>query len=85
MNTNVSLAAPIGVLTLLGTGFLLFVGSVVLIQSLFVRKRVRAKVILVVMLAIAAEHLSQTRSVRPSRTQPISLLIYRPTPKHEAC
>jgi len=58
MNTNVNLAAPIGALALLGTGSLLFVTAIVLVQSLIVRKRVRAKVVLVVMLVIAGAYLS---------------------------
>jgi ribosomal protein L27 len=41
MNTNVNLFAPIGVMALLGTGFLFFVAALVLIQSLIVRKRGR--------------------------------------------
>jgi hypothetical protein len=58
MNTNVNLAAPIGALALLGTGFLLFVTALVLIQSLIVRKRRRAKIVLVAMLIIAGAYLA---------------------------
>ena len=58
MNTNVNLAAPIGVLAFLGTGFLFFVAAIVLIQSLIVRKRGRAKVVGAVMLVIAGAYLA---------------------------
>ena len=58
MNTNVNLAAPVGALALLGTGFLFLVTAIVLIWSLIVRQRVRAKVILVVMLVIAGVYLA---------------------------
>jgi hypothetical protein len=58
MNTNVNLAAPVGALALLGTGFLLLVTALVLIQSLIVRKRVRAKIVLVAMLVIAGAYLA---------------------------
>ena len=58
MNTNVNLAAPVGVLAFLGTGFLFFVAAVVLIQSLAVRKRGRAKVVVVVMLVIGGAYLA---------------------------
>ena len=54
MITNVNLAAPIGALALLGTGFLIFVAAVVLIQSLVVRKRRRARTMVMVICAIAA-------------------------------
>jgi hypothetical protein len=57
MNTNVNLAAPVGVMAFLGTGFLFFVAALVLIQSLIVRKRGRAKVVLGVMLIIAGAYL----------------------------
>jgi hypothetical protein len=49
VNTNVNLAAPVGALALLGTGFVLFVAAIFLIQSLIVRKRRRAKIVLVAM------------------------------------
>ena len=42
MHTNVNLAAPIGALALLGTGFILFMGLILLIQALIVRKGRRA-------------------------------------------
>ncbi len=58
MNTNVNLLAPIGVLALLGTGFLFFVAALVLIQSLLVRRRGRAKVVLAAMLVIAGAYLA---------------------------
>lgn len=47
MNTNVNLAAPAGALALVGTGFVLFVAAIFLIQSLIVKKRRRAKIVLV--------------------------------------
>ena len=58
MNTNVNLTAPVGVLAFLGTGFLFFIASLVLIQSLIVKKPRRAKVVLVVMLIIAGAYLA---------------------------
>jgi hypothetical protein len=58
MNTNVNLAAPLGALALLGTGFLFLVAAIVLIQSLAVRKRKRARIVLVAMLIIAGSYLA---------------------------
>ena len=58
MNTNVNLSAPIGVMALLGTGFLFFLAALVLIQSLIVRKRGRAKFVLLAMLLIAGAYLA---------------------------
>lgn len=58
MNTNVNLSAPIGAMALLGTGFLFFVSALVLIQSLIVRKRGRAKFVLLAMLLIAGAYLA---------------------------
>jgi len=46
MYTNVNLAAPIGVLLFLGTGFVLFVASLVLLHALIVRRTARAGVVL---------------------------------------
>ena len=57
MNINVNLSAPIGALALLGTGFLFFVSTLVLIQSLIVRKRGRAKIVLLAILLIAGTYL----------------------------
>ena len=57
MNSNVNLFAPIGVMALLGTGFLFFVAVLVLIQSLIVRKRGRAKFVVLVLLVIAGAYL----------------------------
>jgi len=54
MYTNVNLAAPIGALALLGTGFILLVGAILLIQALIVRKSGRAKLSLGVMVMLAA-------------------------------
>src|SRR5438552_1984641 len=58
MNTNVNLLAPIGVMAFLGAGFLLFVAALVLIQSLIVRRRGRAKFTLLAMLVIAGAYLA---------------------------
>ena len=58
MNTNVNLAAPVGVLAFLGTGFLFSMAALVLIQSLIVKKPGRAKVVLMVMLIIAGAYLA---------------------------
>jgi hypothetical protein len=60
MNTNVNLLAPIGALALLGTGFLLFVAALMLIQSLIVRRKGRAKIVLLAMVLIAGAYLSAT-------------------------
>jgi hypothetical protein len=46
MNTNVNLLAPIGVMALLGTGFLFFLATLLLIQSLVVRRKGRAKIVM---------------------------------------
>jgi hypothetical protein len=58
MNTNVNLLAPIGVLALMGTSFLLCVAALVLIQSLLVRRKGRAKFIVLAMLVIAGAYLA---------------------------
>jgi len=60
MNTNVNLAAPLGVMALLGTAFLFFIAALVLIQSLIVKKRGRAKVFLLAVLVIAGAYLAAT-------------------------
>ena len=54
MNSNVNLEAPIAALALLGTGFLIFVAAILLVQSLIVRKLRRAKVVLTAMCGIVA-------------------------------
>jgi len=54
MYTNVNLAAPIGALALLGTGFLLFIAAVVLLESLLVRKQTRARLVFIAMMMIGA-------------------------------
>jgi hypothetical protein len=54
MNTNVNLEAPVAALALLGTGFVIFVAAIVLIQSLVVRKMRRAKIVLMAMCAMVA-------------------------------
>ncbi len=43
MNTNVNLLAPIGALALVGTGFLLLVSALILIQSLIAHRKGRAR------------------------------------------
>ena len=58
MNTNVNLAASVGALALLGTGFVLFVAALFLIQSLIVRKRRRAKIVLVTIVAVCGLYLA---------------------------
>ncbi len=58
MNTNVNLAAPVGALALLGTGFVLVVAAIFLIQSLIVKKRPRAKIVLVAMAAVCGLYLA---------------------------
>jgi hypothetical protein len=58
MHTNVNLGAQIGALALLGTAFLIFVAAIVLIQSLIVRKRARARFVLVTMLFIVAAYMA---------------------------
>lgn len=58
MYTNVNLAAPVGALALLGAGFLLFLTTIVLIQSLIVRKHGRAKIVLLALLVIAGAYLA---------------------------
>jgi len=52
MHTNVNLAAPIGALAFLGTGFILVTATIALVQSLIVRKTGRAKVVLMAMLFV---------------------------------
>jgi hypothetical protein len=58
MHTNVNLLAPVGVMALLGTAFLFFVAALVLIQSLVVRHRGRAKFVMLAMLVIAGAYLA---------------------------
>jgi len=58
MNTNVNLAAPVGALALLGTGFVLVVAAIFLIQSLIVKKRPRTKIVLVAMAAVCGLYLT---------------------------
>jgi hypothetical protein len=57
MYTNVNLAAPIGALALLGTGCLLFIAALVLLQSLVVRKRKRAGMACLAVLLIGGFYL----------------------------
>jgi len=52
MYTNVNLAAPLGVMAFLGTGFLLLVTVLVLIYSLAVRKLGLMKIVVVAMILI---------------------------------
>jgi len=58
MHTNVNLAAPIGALALLGTGLILAVATIALVQSLIARKTGRAKVVLMVMLLVGLGYFS---------------------------
>jgi hypothetical protein len=58
MYTNVNLAAPLGALALLGTAFLLLLTTMVLIQSLIVRKHGRVKIGLLALLVIAGVYLA---------------------------
>jgi hypothetical protein len=58
MNTNVNLAAPIGVLALLGTGFVFGLAALLLIQSLIVKQKSRVKVALVAMTVIVGAYLA---------------------------
>ena len=57
MYTNVNLAAPIGALLFLGTGFLLFVAALVLVYSMVSRKFVVAKFALITLGTIAGLYL----------------------------
>ncbi|MDX6445802.1 MAG: hypothetical protein QOH71_2876 [Blastocatellia bacterium] len=58
MNTNVNLLAPIGAMAFLGTGFLFLIATLALIHSLVVRRRTRAKFVLLAMLVIAGTYLA---------------------------
>ena len=58
MYTNVNLAAPVGALALIGTAFLLFLTTIVLIQSLIVRRFGRAKIVLLALLLIGGVYLA---------------------------
>lgn len=60
MNTNVNLAAPIGVLALLGTGFVFVLAALLLIQSLIVKQRRRVKIVLAAMTVIGGAYLAAT-------------------------
>lgn len=57
MYTNVNLAAPIGVLALLGTGLLIFVAALALAGSLAARKFRVARFVLIAMLVIFGVYL----------------------------
>jgi hypothetical protein len=58
MYTNVNLAAPVGALALLGIAFLLILTTIVLIQSLIVRRFGRAKIFLLALLLIGGVYLA---------------------------
>jgi hypothetical protein len=58
MYTNVNLAAPLGVLAFLGTGFLLLVTVLLLIYSLTVKKFGLAKIVVMTMVAVAGIYLA---------------------------
>jgi|SRR5215831_11866231 len=57
MYSNVNLAAPIGALALLGTGFLLLINALVLLESVIVRKRMRARLVFIAMIVIGGFYL----------------------------
>ena len=56
MYTNVNLGASIGALAFLGTIFILLVTAVIFLQSLITRKYGRARVVLVLMVVVAASY-----------------------------
>jgi hypothetical protein len=56
MHTNVNLAAPLGALAFLGTGFILLLAAILLAQSLIVRKMGRARLVIAVMVIIAVAY-----------------------------
>ena len=56
MYTNVNLAAPVGALALLGTGFILFLGAILLIHALIMRKNRRAKLFLAAILTVGCAY-----------------------------
>ncbi|MEP6708314.1 MAG: hypothetical protein ABJC05_12385 [Pyrinomonadaceae bacterium] len=58
MYTNVNFSAPLGVLTFLGTGFVMFLAGVFLIYSLIVRKYGRARLAVFAAVAVAAVYLA---------------------------
>lgn len=58
MNTNVNLAAVLGAFALLGTVFVLFIGLLLSIQSLVVRRKTRAGFTLLAMLIVAGAYLA---------------------------
>ncbi|HVS82362.1 MAG TPA: hypothetical protein VHE60_11575 [Pyrinomonadaceae bacterium] len=58
MNTNVNLAAPVGVLAFLGTGLLILVAALGLAGSLIMRKIRFARIVLIAMLVIAGAYLA---------------------------
>lgn len=60
MNTNVNLAAPIGVLALLGTGLVFVLAALLLIQSLIVKQRGRVKIVIAAMIVIVGAYLAAT-------------------------
>lgn len=60
MNTNGNLAAPLGALALLGTGFIILVAAIFLVHSLSTHNRARARVILILTLAVVGVYLATT-------------------------
>lgn len=58
MHTNVNLAAPLGVIALLGTGFLLLAAAAVLVQALIVRHQRRSGLTAITMIVIAAVYVA---------------------------
>lgn len=57
MYTNVNLAAPIGALAFLGTGFVLLVAVLVFLHSVITRKSGRGRVVLMLIVVIVAAYL----------------------------
>src|SRR5437660_11674007 len=58
MYTNVNFSAPLGVLTFLGTGFVMFLAGVFLIYSLIVRKFGRVRLAVLAALLIAGVYIA---------------------------
>ena len=57
MNTNVNFAAPLGVMALLGTGFVMGLAGVFLVYSLAVRSFGRARITALALLIIGGLYL----------------------------
>jgi hypothetical protein len=57
MYTNVNLAAPVGALTLLGTGFVFFIAGLIFIHAVVTRRVTRAGLLILVAVVIAGAYL----------------------------